>query len=603
MGIEGETDELLLARVRDDGDVDAFGFVYERHVAAARRFARSLCANDADADDLTAEVFTGLLASLRRGNGPTELALPYLFASIKHRHWRTTGRRAHETAVACTAQVGGAARDANDIVEADVVRTALATLPDDVQVLLWRTEVDDEGVDDAAERHGTSAHNLAVHRHRARRALGTAYLAQHVEPDGGPGDLDPECRATLAHLASLVRNKIGIRRRRRLEKHLAVCARLLPDAPAPRAHQHPPARPSDAAMERLGGRADHHHHDPGVHLDRHLGRDAGRHQRPRRGHAGAGTGIGAAHHCAPRVRGGHAHAVRTPRHPLQTVVRSRGAARTDDPVHPTAGSASSSARSQDQPPAPPTSQPAEHPIHTATTSDPPPTVIPTSAVVGGDQAVVAAAADLAATGAATADRASSPPPATEAAVGADRHDGEGGSVASGSGGNGQADGADTGKGSVQRETDGIKSGQDDTSGPSVSSGRERGVADGLGVSSGHGDGNGPGVSRGQGNGNADGPGVSSGRGNGVSDGPGVSSGQGNGNANGPGVSSGQGNGIADGPGVSSGQGNGVSNGPGVSSGLGNGNGQGLAKGREEQAGGGVEDDIAPEVIEVVANGV
>jgi hypothetical protein len=58
-------------------------------------------------------------------------------------------------------------------------------------------------VDDALEHDAVSAHTLAVSRHRARRALGTAYLAQHVEPDGGLTELDPECRTTLAHLASL----------------------------------------------------------------------------------------------------------------------------------------------------------------------------------------------------------------------------------------------------------------------------------------------------------------------------------------------------------------------------------------------------------------
>jgi DNA-directed RNA polymerase specialized sigma24 family protein len=223
VGTELDTDQVLLARVRDDGDAEAFGCLYERHAAAARRFARSLCANDADADDLTAEVFTGLLATLRRGNGPTQLALPYLFASIKHRHWRTARRRARETALASTTGPS-AAYDAADIVEAEVVLTALSTLPAGVQALLWRTEVDDQSVDVAAEWDAMSAHNLAVYRHRARRALGTAYLAQHAEPDGGVTGLDPECQQSLPHLASLVRGKIGARRRRLIERHLADCA-------------------------------------------------------------------------------------------------------------------------------------------------------------------------------------------------------------------------------------------------------------------------------------------------------------------------------------------------------------------------------------------
>ena len=110
-----------------------------------------------------------------------------------------------------------------DIVEAEVVRTALATLPRDVQMLLWRTDVDGESVDAAVERDGISAHHLAVQRHRARQALGTAYLAQHTEPEGGLGDLDPECQAALSDLAAVVRNKVGIRRRRRVERHVATC--------------------------------------------------------------------------------------------------------------------------------------------------------------------------------------------------------------------------------------------------------------------------------------------------------------------------------------------------------------------------------------------
>jgi DNA-directed RNA polymerase specialized sigma24 family protein len=190
VGTQIDTDDVLLARVRDAGDGEAFGLLYERHAAAARRFARSLCGNDADADDITAEVFTGLLVALRRGNGPSQLAQPYLFASVKHRYWRTAGRRTRETATASMIGATSAGSESTDIVEAHVLRS-LATLPDHVQALLLRSEVDGASVDDALDHDAVSAHNLAVSRHRARRALGTAYLAQHVEPDGGRTELDP----------------------------------------------------------------------------------------------------------------------------------------------------------------------------------------------------------------------------------------------------------------------------------------------------------------------------------------------------------------------------------------------------------------------------
>jgi hypothetical protein len=96
-----------------------------------------------------------------------------------------------------TVGVSTAGCETTAIVEADVLRTALSTLPDDVQALLWRTEVDDECLADTSDRGGTSAHNVAVHRHRAWRALGTAYLAQHAEPDGGLIGLDADCKTTV----------------------------------------------------------------------------------------------------------------------------------------------------------------------------------------------------------------------------------------------------------------------------------------------------------------------------------------------------------------------------------------------------------------------
>ena len=129
VGTEIETDDVLLARVRDEGDREAFACLYQRHAPAARRFARSLCGNDADADDITAEVFTNLFASLRRGRGPTQLALPYVIASIRNRHWRTASRRTREAVLARSVSVGSASCESTSIVETEVLRTALSTCP------------------------------------------------------------------------------------------------------------------------------------------------------------------------------------------------------------------------------------------------------------------------------------------------------------------------------------------------------------------------------------------------------------------------------------------------------------------------------------------
>ncbi len=225
MGIDNlDDDSALLARVRHDADAEAFASLYRRHHPSARRFARSLCRNETDADDLTAQVFTNLFVTLRGGRGPTDLALPYLIASIKHAHYRVARRRAMEDAALVPGDLAGG-RDPADCVEIEVLRSAFATLPANVRSLLWRSEVEDETVQDLASSGRVSTHALAVQTHRARRALGTAYLAQHAEPEGGIADVEPECRLALDDLAALVRGRLGMRRRRQLERHLSKCAR------------------------------------------------------------------------------------------------------------------------------------------------------------------------------------------------------------------------------------------------------------------------------------------------------------------------------------------------------------------------------------------
>src|SRR3954447_11541421 len=77
------TDAELIAATRG-GDAAAFGQLWDRHVEAARRLARRLAGNPADADDLVSEAFTKVLASLRAGNGPDRAFRAYLLASVRN---------------------------------------------------------------------------------------------------------------------------------------------------------------------------------------------------------------------------------------------------------------------------------------------------------------------------------------------------------------------------------------------------------------------------------------------------------------------------------------------------------------------------------------
>src|SRR5262245_50830260 len=76
-------DAELTERVRQ-GDVPAFGVLYERHIAAARRAAGALTATKVERDDLIAEAFARLLRVLRAGGGPGEEFRPYLITTMRN---------------------------------------------------------------------------------------------------------------------------------------------------------------------------------------------------------------------------------------------------------------------------------------------------------------------------------------------------------------------------------------------------------------------------------------------------------------------------------------------------------------------------------------
>jgi DNA-directed RNA polymerase specialized sigma24 family protein len=63
------SDVDLLEEIRG-GDLSAYVVLYERHVEAARRLARSTLRNQADADDVVSEAFASVLAVIQRAKGP-----------------------------------------------------------------------------------------------------------------------------------------------------------------------------------------------------------------------------------------------------------------------------------------------------------------------------------------------------------------------------------------------------------------------------------------------------------------------------------------------------------------------------------------------------
>lgn len=220
-------DGALIERVRH-GDRTAYGVLYERHAPGARRFARSLGANDADADDVVAEVFAAVLSALERGKGPAGSFAPYLMSSIRHECYRTSRRGARES----TDRFGPVDADETRVQhdpydgldEAAVVRVAFESLPDHLREVLWRTEVDELSPTELADGDGGSPHAVAMMALRARRALGSAYLNQHLVAERQQREISSECRDARPHLANYVRGALSERRRRRVRQHLDECS-------------------------------------------------------------------------------------------------------------------------------------------------------------------------------------------------------------------------------------------------------------------------------------------------------------------------------------------------------------------------------------------
>ena len=225
--VGGASDAELIERVRD-GDHDSYAELYERHGAMARRFARSLVRSDADADDAVAEVFAAVLMALEHGKGPVGTFVPYLMRSIRNECSRVN-RRSRRESVDRFETVDGdeepaARRDPYDrLDEIAVVRVAFDSLPVHQQEVLWRTEVDGVSPTELAEQNDSTPHTTAMRAMRARRALGNAYLGQHLAGERAHHDLEPACQAARPHLASYVRGTLGVRRRRSVEAHLEVC--------------------------------------------------------------------------------------------------------------------------------------------------------------------------------------------------------------------------------------------------------------------------------------------------------------------------------------------------------------------------------------------
>src|SRR6266699_3484803 len=160
------SDAELIRAVRD-GDSGAYGTLYERHSAAARRLATQFVR--AAADDLP---------------DPGD---PFVDPAIAK-------------------------------LENSLIRSAFMSLPERWTAVLWHTEIEQSKPAEVALLLGLTPNGVAALSYRAREALRQAYLQMHLS-----AVTSEECRPVVGRLGAHVRGALSRRDGRRVDSHLRRC--------------------------------------------------------------------------------------------------------------------------------------------------------------------------------------------------------------------------------------------------------------------------------------------------------------------------------------------------------------------------------------------
>jgi len=215
------TDEPdLLAAVRA-GDTNAYAILYRDHERAARRLAYALVRDPTDAQDLVAEAFAKVLATMRRGRGPRRTFRAYLLTTLRHLRASRAGREARLELTDDLSRYETGEPFADPTVEAldrSYAARAFGKLPERWRLVLWHTEVEGGSPADVARVLGLTPNGVAVLAHRARERLRQMYLQEHLSRAGQP----PRHQAAQ-RLGSYVRGGLAVRERSKVATHLAGC--------------------------------------------------------------------------------------------------------------------------------------------------------------------------------------------------------------------------------------------------------------------------------------------------------------------------------------------------------------------------------------------
>lgn len=217
-------DEPLLDAVRN-GDQQAFGELYARHRGAVFAVARLHSNSHAEAEDITSEAFTRVLALLKSGGGPRQFLRAYLVTAVSrlaadraHDLNRTQPQEPHEQGKLDQIQLfdDTVVRQ----VDAAVVARAFASLPERWQEVLWYLEIEGYRPRQVASVVGMQPNAVSALGKRARDGLRTAYMQQHVSARA----LE-ECGEYSTQLGAFVRGTLTPSKLKLMQDHLDSCER------------------------------------------------------------------------------------------------------------------------------------------------------------------------------------------------------------------------------------------------------------------------------------------------------------------------------------------------------------------------------------------
>lgn len=217
--------DMALVELTRSGISDAYAELWKRHAPNLTVAIR--CFTGFDADDIAQETFMRILLQIRAGKGPQTAFRAY--AIMTARNIATNMSRSRTET-----EVTGIEDDAfeqlsvettdhgDDVLEKSFTYQVFNSLPTRWQEVLWYREVEDLPVKVFCTFLGMSENSTSALLLRAREGFKQAWIAANLEPQA---NLSGECKWVVERLPQLTRGRATSSSKKKLNAHLANCAR------------------------------------------------------------------------------------------------------------------------------------------------------------------------------------------------------------------------------------------------------------------------------------------------------------------------------------------------------------------------------------------